>query len=81
MTTIGNQESITGIDELVDLVQTMIEQSGNPNGFDASSWVSAWLDRPLPALGGAAPNSYMDTPEGRQMVKSLLASSQSGAFV
>jgi hypothetical protein len=67
--------------EFAELIQTMIEQSGNPKNFDVLSWLTDWMNRPLPALGGAKPRSYMVTPEGRQLVRTLLLCSQSGAFV
>jgi len=65
---------------LIGLVQTMVEQSGNPEGFDAKLWVCDWLSHPLPALGGKMPASYIDTLEGQKLVVELLAMSQSGAY-
>jgi putative toxin-antitoxin system antitoxin component (TIGR02293 family) len=73
-------ERVLGVQTLIHLVQTMVEQSGIPDGFDAPRWVSTWLAQPLPALGGAAPASYMDTFEGQKLVSELLAMSQSGAY-
>ena len=58
----------------------MVEESGDPKGFDAARWVSEWLTSPLPALAGATPASYMDTFEGQKLVAELLAMSQSGAY-
>jgi putative toxin-antitoxin system antitoxin component (TIGR02293 family) len=73
-------ERVLGVENLIGMVQTMVEQSGNPEGFDAPRWVSAWLAQPLPALGGATPASYMDTFEGQKLVAEILAMSQSGAY-
>lgn len=73
-------ERVLGIETLIGLVQDMVEQSGDPVGFDAARWVSQWLARPLPALAGATPASYMDTFAGQKMVADLLATSQSGAY-
>jgi putative toxin-antitoxin system antitoxin component (TIGR02293 family) len=73
-------ERVLGVEMLIGLVQTMVEQSGNPKGFDASRWVSDWLAQPLPALAGATPASYMDTFEGQKLVADLLSMSQSGAY-
>lgn len=73
-------ERVLGIETLIGLVQTMVEQSGDPTGFDAARWVSQWLARPLPALAGETPASYMDTFAGQNMVADLLATSQSGAY-
>lgn len=73
-------ERLLGVETLIGMVQTMVEQSGNPEGFDAARWVSGWLAQPLPALGGATPASYMDTFEGQKLVAELLAMTQGGAY-
>lgn len=73
-------ERVLGVETLIGMAQTMVAQSGNPDGFDAPRWVSAWLAQALPALGGATPASYMDTFEGQKLVAELLAMSQSGAY-
>lgn len=73
-------ERVLGVMSLIVKVQTMVEQSGNPDGFDAARWVAEWLSKPLPALGGATPASYMDTFEGQKLVGELLSMSQSGAY-
>ena len=73
-------ERVLGVETLIGTVQTMVEQSGNAEGFDAARWLSGWLVQPLPALGGATPASYMDTVEGQKLVAELLTMSQSGAY-
>lgn len=73
-------ERVLGIETLIGMVQSMVEQSGNPTDFDAARWVSGWLSEPLPALGGATPASYMDTFEGQKLVAQLLSMTQSGAY-
>ncbi len=73
-------ERVLGFETLIGMVQTMVEQSGDPTGFDAARWVSDWLSKPLPALAGATPASYMDTFEGQRLVAELLSMSQSGAY-
>lgn len=73
-------ERVLGVETLIGMVQTMVEQSGDPAGFDAARWVSNWLSKPLPALAGATPASYMDTFEGQKLVAELLSMSQSGAY-
>jgi putative toxin-antitoxin system antitoxin component (TIGR02293 family) len=73
-------ERVLGIETLIGMVQSMVEQSGNPMDFDAARWVAEWLTRPLPALAGATPASYMDTFEGQKLVTELLSMSQSGAY-
>lgn len=73
-------ERVLGVETLIGMVQTMVEQSGDPAGFDAARWLSGWLSQPLPALAGATPASYMDTFEGQKLVAELLSMSQSGAY-
>jgi uncharacterized protein (DUF2384 family) len=69
-----------GIARLVGQAQSMVQESGGPDDFDAAKWVSAWLDRPLPALGGKRPSGFMDTAIGRSMVADLLGQQQSSAY-
>ncbi|WP_229423798.1 antitoxin Xre/MbcA/ParS toxin-binding domain-containing protein [Massilia frigida] len=73
-------ERVMGVETLIGMVQSMVEESGNPEGFDAARWLSTWLTQPLPALGGATPASYMDTFEGQKLVAELLTMMQSGAY-
>ena len=73
-------ERVLGVEALIGIAQTMVEQSGDPAGFDAARWVASSLTSPLPALGGATPASYLDTFEGQKLVAELLAMSQSGAY-
>lgn len=73
-------ERVIGVARLVGQVEQMVRESGNPEGFAAPRWVAAWLQRPLPALGGARPGELMDTSEGREIVSSLVAQMQSGAY-
>ena len=69
-----------GMASLIAQVQTMIEESGNPEGFDAAKWVARWIDRPLPALGGQKPAELMDTPDGRALVSNIVDRMQGGAY-
>jgi putative toxin-antitoxin system antitoxin component (TIGR02293 family) len=73
-------ERLLGVKALIGQVQSMVAESGDPDGFDAAHWVSGWLNTPLPALGGQRPASYMDTVEGQKLVANLLAMAQSGAY-
>lgn len=75
-----DSERVIGMSNLIGQVQAMVEQSGNPEGFDAAKWLAHWLEEPIPALGGECPASYMDTMEGQKMVSTLLATMQSGAY-
>lgn len=73
-------ERVLGVGMLIGMVQTMVQQSGDPAGFDAARWVAGWLASPVPALAGATPASYMDTIEGQRLVAELLARTQSGVY-
>jgi putative toxin-antitoxin system antitoxin component (TIGR02293 family) len=76
----NESERVLGVESLIGMVQAMVEESGEPANFDAARWVAAWLTKPLPALGGETPASYMDTFEGQKLVAELLSYSQSGAY-
>lgn len=73
-------ERVIGLERLIGQAAVMVEQSGNPEGFDPDRWIGDWLERPNPALDGAKPVDFMDTMEGREIVSTLLAQSQSGAY-
>jgi len=65
---------------LVQQVQTIVAESGLPEGFDTTRWTIDWLAQPNAALGGRTPNEFIDTPEGRAVLAGLLAQMQSGAY-
>jgi putative toxin-antitoxin system antitoxin component (TIGR02293 family) len=71
---------VVGMARLVGQVQAMVEESGDPEGFDAATWVAQWLEQPLPALGGRRPAELMDTPEGQSLVSNLVSRLQTGAY-
>lgn len=65
---------------LIGHLEAMVQESGDPNGFDPAAWMARWLNEPLPALGGARPIDLMDTMEGQALVSTVLAQLQSGAY-
>lgn len=73
-------ERVLGMARLVGQVESMVQASGDPTGFNAAPWLARWLEEPLPALGGHAPAELMDTAEGQAIVSNLLARAQSGAY-
>lgn len=75
-----HSERLIGLERLIGQVEMMLSQSGTGEKFDANRWVGAWLDQPLPALGGARPAEYMDTIEGQELISGLLSQMQSGAY-
>ncbi len=76
----SESERVIGYARLVGQVEAMVQESGNPDGFDAAAWLSRWLTGPLPALGGTRPIDLMDTMEGQALVSATLAKAQSGAY-
>lgn len=73
-------ERVLGLAKLVGQLEAMVEESGDPEGFDAPGWLSNWLREPLPALGGSRPIELLDTMEGQAVVSQALARMQSGAY-
>ena len=69
-----------GLARLIGLAQTIVEDSGEPEGFNAATWVANWLEQPLPALGGEPPAHFMDTSEGQAIVAGLLEQIRHGAY-
>ncbi len=43
-------ERVLAITELVGQAESIVRDSGVPEGFNAAEWVAAWLQRPHPAL-------------------------------
>lgn len=76
----AESERVLGVGRLLGQLQTMVRESGNPEDFDASAWLSAWMSAPVPALGGARPLDLMDTMTGQALVSQVLAQMQSGAY-
>ena len=76
----AESERVLGFARLVGQVEAMIEESGDPSGFDARSWLGRWLTEPLPALGNARPIDFMNTMEGQNLVSQTLAQAVSGAY-
>ena len=68
------------IGRLARRAQAIVEESGNPEGFDALRWTEAFLLRPLPALGGKTPNEFMGTEEGQALIENLISRMQSGGY-
>lgn len=66
--------------ELVELVDLMVAESGESKGFDAREWLTRWLDQPCPALGNRRPVQFLMTSEGQRIVSGLLRQMQSGAY-
>ena len=73
-------ERVLCVARLVGQVQDILDESGDPQGFDASAWMSCWLNEPLPVLGGVRPLDLLDTTAGQALVSNTLAQIHSGAY-
>jgi putative toxin-antitoxin system antitoxin component (TIGR02293 family) len=73
-------ERVVGIAKLIGQVQAIVNESGDPQGFEAGKWFHDWISRPLPALGGHKPEEYLQTADGREVISKLMAQMQSGAY-
>ncbi len=73
-------ECVVGIAGLIGQVETMMQESGDPEDFDVTEWFIGWALSPVPALGGVRPIEYLDTSEGRAVVSRLLTQMQSSAY-
>ncbi|EHL23194.1 hypothetical protein KYG_08925 [Acidovorax sp. NO-1] len=68
------------ITSLTALVQRMVDESGNPQGFDARAWLDHWLVSAVPALGGRRPLDVLKEPAGLDLLRGVLLNAQSGTF-
>jgi hypothetical protein len=66
---------------LIEQVGSLVRESGNKEPFDAAAWVDSWLRRPNHALGGAAPELYMNTPEGAALLSRLIGAMAAGTYM
>jgi putative toxin-antitoxin system antitoxin component (TIGR02293 family) len=77
---VDSSDRVIGFAKLIGQVETIIQESGNPEGFDAAHWLKGWISRPLAALGNRRPEEFMDTSDGREMISQVLARGQTGAY-
>lgn len=65
---------------LTDLVQQIVVECGNAQGFNAEAWLQGWLAVPLPAFGDRRPWYVLQEPEGLALVQATLLQIQKGSF-
>jgi len=65
---------------LIEQVELLLRESGNTEPFDAAAWVECWLRRPNHALGGAAPELYLHTPQGEALLSNLIGAMAAGSY-
>jgi hypothetical protein len=68
-------------DRLIQQVERLLRESGSSEPFEAAAWVDRWLQRPNHALGGAAPELYLNTPEGEALLSSLIGAMAAGSYL
>jgi len=66
---------------LIEQVELLLRESGNTEPFDTASWVERWLRRPNHALGGAAPELYLHTPQGEALLSNLIGAMAAGSYM
>ena len=66
--------------DLIDLVQQIVAESGCTEGFNAQAWLQGWLAAPLPAFGNRRPRDVLQEPEGLALVRATLLQIQKGSF-
>lgn len=67
-------------ERLRERVVTIVQESGNSEGFDVDKWLAKWLSKPIGALGGKSPAEYLDTEEGVELISNLLGQIQHGIY-
>ena len=65
---------------LIDLVQQIVMESGNPEGFSAQALLQEWLAAPLPVFGNRSPWDVLREPDGLTLVQATLLQIQKGSF-
>ena len=75
-----DSERLMGLQRLIGQAEAVVRDSGEAEGFDASSWLAGWLQQPQAALGGATPACYLDTADGREQLSRLIGAQSSGSY-
>ena len=68
---------------LLDQARAMTRASTHPNAttLDVERWLTHWVTRPQPGLGGRRPEELLDTPGGVDAVARVLGAIESGVVV
>ncbi|MBM5817948.1 MAG: DUF2384 domain-containing protein [Cyanobacteria bacterium K_Offshore_surface_m2_239] len=74
-------EAMAARGRLIQQVEALLRESGTSEPFEAAAWVDRWLRRPNHALGGAAPELYLHTPEGEAVIAGLIGAMAAGSYL
>jgi hypothetical protein len=78
---VGARKDAAARERLIQEVELLLRESGHSDAFDASAWVDRWLRRPNHALGGAAPELYLQTPGGEALLSRLIGAMAAGSYL
>lgn len=69
--------------EVDDILKTVVDliPEARRRDFDAAGWFAKWILIPQPALGGRSPSELLGTPTDRELVRRLIGSLGSGAYL
>lgn len=69
-------------DTLLAIAHQMLQDNADAQAqsFDATTWLTTWIEQPVPALGWVTPASLMVTQAGVELVSDVLKSMASGAY-
>jgi hypothetical protein len=77
---VGEGPAVPAVEtRLIQQVEQLLGESDNTDPFDAAAWVERWLRRPNHALGGAAPELYLHTPQGEALLSNLIGAMAAGS--
>ncbi len=73
-------ERVLSLLSMVAQADRIVTESGDPTDFDAGRWLAQWLTQPNRSLAGKVPADYLDTIEGRELLRNRIGQMQSGAY-
>ncbi len=77
---VESSDRVVGFAKLIGQIETIMQESGNPERFNAAHWLRDWISRPSAALGNHRPEELLYTSDGREMISEILARGQTGAY-
>jgi hypothetical protein len=66
-------ELVLGIAKLIGQLQVMVEEYGDPEGFNPATWLISWVQAPLPAIRDEKPAKYLRSINGQQFLSTMMA--------